>query len=90
MAVVKSLNDLNEVLTGVNAVITTAQPIVGIVMAGITLLWKKYKEAHPNATEEDFFALLRGEGVEGAAFDASWLEARGYTLVDGEWVPPTT
>lgn len=89
MSVVKSLDDLNNVLTGVNGVLIAAQPIAGAIMTGITLLWKKYKEAHPDGTQEDFFALLRGEGVEGENYSADWLTENGFTLVDGRWVPPT-
>ena len=89
MAVAKSLDDINSVLTSLNGVLTTAQPIIGIAVTAITLLWKKWKEAHPAGTPEDFIAMLAGEASAGKTSRADWLTARGYTQVDGKWVKPS-
>jgi len=88
MPVTKSLDDLNGVLISLNGVLTAAQPVLGIAMMAITLLWKKWKEAHPDGTQEDFFALLSGEASAGKTSRADWLTARGYVLTDGTWTKP--
>ena len=80
------IDQITGTLTSLNGLLVAAQGPIGLASAAILALWKAYKAAHPDGTEEDFIALLSGKATEGKTFASGFLQAHGFTLVDGKWV----